>query len=168
MSETGPTTRTRIPDLPGPLGPVSFQVTWDCADPHAQARFWAAALGYALEEHEEFIRGLLHRDLIRDDETVIVDGVLHFATAAAIRPDGADQAEAMRSGNRLLFLKVPEPKTVKNRVHLDLKMGPGLREAEVERLASLGATVLTEHDSAEGRWTVMADPEGNEFCVNER
>jgi hypothetical protein len=164
MSET----TTRIPDLPAPLGPVSFQVTHDCTDPHAQAKFWAAAIGYALEEHEEFIRGLLQRGLITDDDTVLVDGVLHFRTAVAIRPAGADQEEALRSGNRLLFMKVPEAKTVKNRLHLDLKVGPGLREAEVQRLQSLGAKVLNEHDDPEGRWTVMADPEGNEFCVNER
>jgi hypothetical protein len=164
MSET----TTRIPDLPGPLGPVSFQVTQDCSDPHGQARFWAAALGYALEEHEEFIRGLLHRDMILDEETIMVDGVLHFRSAAAIRPDGAGPVQALQSGNRLLFMKVPEPKAGKNRMHLDLKVGPGLREAEVQRLESLGAKVLYEHDDPEGRWTTMADPEGNEFCVNER
>ena len=147
---------------------MSFQVTWDAGDPHAQARFWAATLGYALEEHEEFIRGLLHRDVITDDQTILVDGVLHFRTAVAIRPDGAGQEQAVQSGNRLLFMKVPEPKTVKNRVHLDVKVGPGLREAEVQRLEGLGARVLDEHDDAEGRWTVMADPEGNEFCVSGR
>lgn len=64
----------------------------------------------------------------------------------------------------ILFQKVPEPKVVKNRVHLDLRADA--RRAEVERLLGLGATFLA--DGALGpttRWTVMADPEGNEFCV---
>ena len=66
-------------------------------------------------------------------------------------------------GPRLLFLKVPEEKAGKNRLHLDLTPAT-TREEEVERLLALGATRVadfTEH----GRWTVMTDPEGNEFCV---
>jgi hypothetical protein len=161
-------TTTQVPDLPAPLGPVSFQLTVDSQDPHGQATFWAAAIGYAVERHEDFIRDLLAKGAISPDDTLTVDGVLHFRTAVAIRPDGAGLEQAMQSGNRLLFMKVPEAKTVKNRVHLDLKVGAGLREAEVKRLQSLGARVLYEHDDPEGRWTTMADPEGNEFCVNER
>jgi hypothetical protein len=64
----------------------------------------------------------------------------------------------------LLFQKVPEPKVVKNRVHLDVRAE--VRADEVARLVGLGATVLAEHDLGELRWTVMADPEGNEFCVS--
>lgn len=55
---------------------------------------------------------------------------------------------------------------MKNRVHLDLLVGPEAHDAEVERLVALGATVLGVHDGDEGRWTLMADPEGNEFDVS--
>ena len=65
----------------------------------------------------------------------------------------------------LLFIKVPDDKTVKNRVHLDLRPGVGdTQEAEVARLEGLGAT-RADIGQSETRWTVMADPEGNEFCV---
>jgi catechol 2,3-dioxygenase-like lactoylglutathione lyase family enzyme len=61
--------------------------------------------------------------------------------------------------------RVPEPRTAKNRVHVDLTGGP--RATEVPRLVGLGATVLAEHEVPGLRWTVLADPEGNEFCVGE-
>jgi predicted enzyme related to lactoylglutathione lyase len=63
----------------------------------------------------------------------------------------------------LLFQKVPEPKTVKNRVHLDFRAPD--RTAEVSRLVGLGATVIAERCLGAYCWTVLADPEGNEFCV---
>ena len=64
---------------------------------------------------------------------------------------------------RLLFIRVPEGKTVKNRLHLDLQAED--MEAEVTRLAELGATVLEERKLADHTWTVLRDPEGNEFCI---
>jgi hypothetical protein len=65
----------------------------------------------------------------------------------------------------ILFQKVPEPKVVKNRVHLDLR-GESM-SADVQRLADLGATVIAERSLGDAiRWTVLADPEGNEFCVS--
>jgi predicted enzyme related to lactoylglutathione lyase len=64
----------------------------------------------------------------------------------------------------LLFQKVPEPKVVKNRVHLDFRAVS--MAAEVERLVGLGATVLAERRLGQFAWTVLADPEGNEFCVS--
>jgi hypothetical protein len=67
---------------------------------------------------------------------------------------------------QLLFLKVPEPRTAKTRIHIDLRGGEG-RAAEVERLVSLGATVVADHDEWGTRWTVLQDPEGHEFCVGE-
>src|SRR5262249_33382039 len=67
------------------------------------------------------------------------------------------------SGPRLAFHRVPEPKSVKNRMHLDL--GTADLEAEVDRLIGLGATRLHDPDKGELRWTTMADPEGNEFDV---
>ena len=74
---------------------------------------------------------------------------------AVVPPDGV--------GPRLLFIRVPEPKTVKNRVHLDLSV-PDM-EAEVTRLVGLGATVVQRVEEAGQSWTVMQDPEGNEFCL---
>jgi catechol 2,3-dioxygenase-like lactoylglutathione lyase family enzyme len=66
-------------------------------------------------------------------------------------------------GPRLAFQQVPEPKTVKNRVHLDLEAGDP--EAFVARAIELGASRLADHEMPGIHWTVMADPEGNEFCV---
>jgi hypothetical protein len=66
----------------------------------------------------------------------------------------------------LLFLAVPEPKDAKNRVHLDLAADD--RDAEVARLVGLGATVTGEHDEYGVRWTVLHDPQDNEFCVAQR
>ena len=66
-------------------------------------------------------------------------------------------------GPRLAFQQVPEPKTVKNRVHLDL--GATDPEAFIARATGLGATRLADHNMPGIHWTVMADPEGNEFCV---
>lgn len=64
------------------------------------------------------------------------------------------------------FIKVPEPKTIKNRLHIDF--GAAERETEVSRLEQLGAARLSEHSEWGAVWTVMADPEGNEFCVGQK
>lgn len=79
----------------------------------------------------------------------------HERAAAAI--------DAQGNGTRLYFQKVPEPKTVKNRVHLDLNV-PDM-EATVERLVGLGARKVRIFNEDGETWTVMLDPEGNEFCV---
>ena len=68
------------------------------------------------------------------------------------------------SGPTFLFIIVPEGKTVKNRIHLDLRSSSSMA-AEVERMEALGATSITRVDEGGSFWTVMADPEGNEFCV---
>ena len=66
----------------------------------------------------------------------------------------------------MLFVQVPEPKTVKNRMHLDLGPADHTRDVEVARLSALGASVVADHRTAEGLgWVVMTDPEGNEFCI---
>ncbi|MFJ9862784.1 VOC family protein [Streptomyces sp. NPDC101165] len=66
----------------------------------------------------------------------------------------------------VLFVTVPEPKTVKNRVHLDLQPQDRTRDEEVERLLVLGATLVADHRKPDGTgWALLADPEGNEFCV---
>jgi hypothetical protein len=72
------------------------------------------------------------------------------------------------SGHRILFIEVPEPKSAKNRLHLDLRPRSGSRDDEVERVRALGATEVADHRGQYGPgtgWVVMADPEGNEFCI---
>jgi hypothetical protein len=86
--------------------------------------------------------------------------------ASLRHPDDPVDERGAGTGRRILFQAVPEPKVVKNRVHLDLLVGPEAHDAEVERLVGLGATVEGVHDGDEGRWTLLADPEGNEFDVS--
>jgi catechol 2,3-dioxygenase-like lactoylglutathione lyase family enzyme len=143
-----------------------IQVTIDCADPGRLARFWAEALGYRLEEPPDGFatwqdywvsRGLAPEE-VEDGYDSVVD------------PDGV--------GPRIWFQPVPEPKVVKNRVHLDLGVGGGRQvplatrrarvDAEAERLTAAGATRLRvlEGEAIGHYAVVMADPEGNEFCLH--
>ncbi|MEW2520004.1 VOC family protein [Actinacidiphila alni] len=79
---------------------------------------------------------------------------------------GDPEALVHADGAALLFVTVPDAKTVKNRVHLDLQPQDRPRDAEVARIADLGATVVADHRRPDGTgWVTMADPEGNEFCV---
>jgi hypothetical protein len=125
-------------------------VVFDSARPASIARFWAQALdGYQVAPYDDAelsrLRALGIND-IGDDPTVLVEPV----------PAGGD---ARTSAPRLFFQLVPESKVVKNRIHLDISADNVA--AEVDRLASLGALVVAVHE----RWTTMADPDGNEFCV---
>jgi hypothetical protein len=140
--------------------PPTIQISIDAADPHAQARFWAAALHYELEDHHEQIEQLLAAGAATRDDTIEIDGRLAWNIAAACRHPQA-------KGPRLLFQHVDEPKTVKDRIHLDLHHleGDDARAAEVARLIELGATRLWDGQVGPQRWVTMADPEGNEFCV---
>ncbi len=140
------------------------QVTFDCADPAGLAAFWAEALGYRLQDPpagfgswEQALDAMGVPPERRNDASAVVD------------PEG--------SGPRLFFQRVPEPKQVKNRVHLDVRAAPGLEgearmaalEAEAERLVAHGATRLGRHEPApplDAGHIVMADPEGNEFCLD--
>jgi hypothetical protein len=134
-----------------------FQVTVDSADPHALADWWADALGWAVEPSDEtFIRRMVAEGHARDEDTTTHRGVLVWRIGAAIRHP--------ESGRRVLFQLVPEPKTVKNRVHLDIAVGER-REAEVERLTAVGAKVLHRGQQGPYMWVTMADPEGNELCL---
>jgi hypothetical protein len=112
----------------------------DCRDPHRLARFWSAALGYST---------------IADtgDEVEI----------AAYEPT-IDGVRATAGAPTLLFIKVPEGKECKNRLHLDISPIDASRDAEVDRLIALGATRV-DLGQGERSWVVLADPEGNEFCV---
>ena len=146
---------------------VLYKIVVDCVDPHRLAAFWAAALDYQLEDHSALIQRLLDADVVAEADTRTVDGRLAFANAAAVRdPDGPVNPETGSGlGGRVLFQAIPEPKTVKNRVHLDLHVGAERRPAVVERLVGLGGTVLWEGREGPSTWVTMADPEGNEFCV---
>ena len=133
-----------------------LQITFDCVDCHAQARFWASTLGYELEDHNDLVRQVLDAGQLPAGDAIEVDGRLAFKDAAACR--AAD-------GTRLLFQVVPEPKTAKNRVHLDVHVAEGTRDAEVQRLIGMGATFLYDGQQGPFTWVTLADPEGNEFCV---
>ncbi len=138
---------------------TTVQVAFDCADPHAVARFWAGALGYEKEQHAVFVAQLVDGGHLRLDETVEVDGGRQFADVSACRdPEGR--------GPRLFFQRVPEAKDRKNRVHLDLHVGAEGQDAEVARLEALGARKLWFSDDRGGPCWTMADVEGNEFCVD--
>ncbi|MFD7018494.1 VOC family protein [Streptomyces sp. NPDC059928] len=87
-------------------------------------------------------------------------------TLAEDDADGDPEATVTAGGISLLFIEVPDAKTVKNRVHLDLQPQDRSRDEEVERLLSLGATLVGDHRRPDGTgWATMADIEGNEFCV---
>jgi hypothetical protein len=141
---------------------TGIQVTFDCADPDRLATFWAAALGYQKQDppagYDTWEALLTEMGVPQErwnDMSAIVD------------PDGI--------GPRILFQRVPEPKTVKNRVHLDVNIGGehgtpnDVRrqrvDTAVERLVALGATKLCPFDQHSEYWVVMQDPEGNEFCL---
>lgn len=147
--------------------PIGFQITFDAADPHAQASFWAAALGYEVEIDSDFIRSILDQGLATEDDVLEIDGELFWRTGSAIRhpadlDTGPHDDPAPR---RLLFMAVPEPKAGKNRVHLDLNVGRDRIDDEVARLTDLGARELYRIAEPGAFHTTMADPEGNEFCV---
>jgi len=146
---------------------LHWKLTVDCNDPHAQADFWAEALGYRLEDHSGLIGVLRGAGQLPDGSTTRVHDRDAFRDYAAVRhpDDSFDESSDMGLGRRLLFQRVPEGKTAKNRMHLDLHVGDKDREAEVARLEALGAKILYEQDQPIGVWTTMADPEGNEFCV---
>lgn len=111
-------------------------LTVDCADPAPIARWWAGALGW-------------HITYEGDDECVI-------EPSAEPHPD--DCAVPC-----LLFIKVPDAKSAKNRLHLDLR--PDDRDAEVARLEALGAKRIDIGQEPDVTWVVMSDPFENEFCV---
>jgi hypothetical protein len=141
---------------------VKLQVTFDAADPPALAAFWGEAIGYVEEDppdgFDSWEAWAVANDLPRED---------WGDYASRVDPDGV--------GPRLFFQRVPEPKTAKNRVHLDLSVGGGrgtppgesraLIAAAVERAVAAGATKVREFDEPTGYWVVLQDPEGNEFCL---
>lgn len=147
---------------PHPMA-YDFQVTVDAADPHTLADWWAETMGWAVEpSDEQFIRRMIAEGYATDDDTKIHNGALVWKEGAAISPP---ESQADPSRGRVLFQLVPEPKTVKNRVHLDLRVGEDV-EAELARLTGRGATFLHRGRQGPHTWVTMADPEGNEFCLS--
>ena len=141
---------------------VQMQVSFDAADPQRLAAFWREALGYQDQPPPEGYASW--EDWAR---AVGIPEETWGDMAALVDPEGVRP--------RVLIQRVPEPKTAKNRVHLDLNVS-GDREvafedrrpkvdAAVERLIGLGATKVRAYDEPDQYWVVMQDPEGNEFCL---
>jgi Glyoxalase-like domain len=136
-----------------------IQVTFDAADVHGLARWWADLLGYEIEDCHDLVTHLRAEDIIQDSDVVPIDGRLFFADAVAARdPKGR--------GPRLYFQQVPEQKSAKNRVHLDLPVDPDHLDEEVERLMVKGAELTGYNTQGAHRSAQMRDPEGNEFCLH--
>jgi predicted enzyme related to lactoylglutathione lyase len=116
---------------------VISHTSLDATDAYAQSLFWAQVLGFAEDPDDPNEPG--------HEECMIFS------------PDRR---------TRILFIEVPEKKSVKNRVHFDLVPAEGTRDAELARLREIGATVVDDLRKPDGRgWVVLADPEGNEFCI---
>jgi hypothetical protein len=142
---------------------IRLQVTFDAADPPALAAFWGEAIGYVEQDppdgFDSWEAWAVANDVPREDWDKY---------DSRVDPDGV--------GPRLYFQRVPEPKTAKNRVHLDLAVSVGrgtpseeIRRqvaAAVERAVAAGATKLREVDELGEHWVVLQDPEGNEFCMH--
>jgi hypothetical protein len=136
-----------------------FQVAIDCSSPHELADWWAEALGWTVEPQDEaFIRRMVDTGAATEAETTRHRGALVWRAGAAITSPEPGRP-------RVLFQEVPEAKAGKNRLHLDVRVGPERQEAEVARLTGLGATELWRGAQGPHTWVTMADPEGNEFCV---
>jgi glyoxalase superfamily protein len=116
------------------------ELSVDCHDPRAVAAFWCAVLGYRILSEEE----------------QLVEIGIDPLTPEIVRPAPIPPT--------IVFVVVPEDKVVKNRMHIDVNPIDATQEEEVERLIALGARRV---DIGQGdvHWVVMADPEGNEFCV---
>jgi hypothetical protein len=135
------------------------QVTFDAADPHALAAFWAQVLGSEVEEHGEFVDQLVADGRVPAGDRIVVNGHSAFRNVAACRdPSGTEP--------RMFFQRVPEGKVAKNRVHLDIHVEPDRKAGEVDRLIRLGAELIGTNEETGPLTYVMRDPEGNEFCLH--
>ncbi len=123
-----------------------YTLVIDCHDVAAQARWWAAAMDWQIVYEA-------------DDEVVIIPGW--------VDPQNVGDIPWEQQGPGMVFVPVREAKTLKNRLHIDLAPHTSQdREAEIQRLLEAGATrVEVGQDTEDVTWTVLADPEGNEFCV---
>ncbi|WP_216206859.1 VOC family protein [Amycolatopsis aidingensis] len=140
---------------------LGFQVTFDAANPGKLAEFWALALGYQVQPPPE---GFDSWEAFAESAGIPRERWGDYS--AVVDPDG--------NGPRLFFHRVPEGKTAKNRVHLDVNASlPDLHTERgwqrvlehVRTLTEAGASTIREVNEPGGRCMVMRDPEGNEFCV---
>ncbi|MGI9647080.1 MAG: VOC family protein [Acidimicrobiia bacterium] len=140
-----------------------FQVTFDANDPALLGEFWMQALGYVIQPPPEGF-----------------DSWDDWAIAMEIPQENWNDARALvdpdGNGPRIFIQRVPEGKTAKNRVHLDVDVGGGpgvpvderrsLVDEAVDRLSAAGATVIGPVEERGQYWVVLGDPEGNEFCLH--
>ncbi|NEW37549.1 glyoxalase/bleomycin resistance/dioxygenase family protein [Nocardia cyriacigeorgica] len=147
---------------------LNWKLVIDSRNAATLADFWAAALEYEVEDPSALIDHLLAAGQLGEDAVLEHRGRKTFRGYAAIRhpDDPFDELSGVGRGRRLLFQDVPEDKTVKNRLHIDVHSEPDGLDALVARLEGLGATRVREFDRGPaGHWWVMQDPEGNEFCA---
>jgi hypothetical protein len=135
------------------------QIVVDSAAPHALADWWAETLGWQVEAQDEaFIRRMVEQGAAGESDTTTHRGALVWKAGAAITSPEPGRP-------RVLFQLVPEAKTVKNRLHLDVRVGDEARETTVARLVERGARELWRGAQGPFTWVTLADPEGNEFCL---
>lgn len=141
----------------------SIQVAIDCSNAHAQADWWAETLGWVVEPtNQDFIDEMLAKGFAKESDVIEHNGVRVWKDGAAIcRPDEV----GAKGRQRLLFQPVPEPKTVKDRIHLDINLDGDDKDALRSTLESRGARFLYQANQGPHVWYTMADPEGNEFCI---
>lgn len=138
----------------------SFQVTIDSNDPHVLAEWWAQTLDWPVEAQDEaFIRSMVEQGHATEEETTTHRGRLVWRDGAALVPPEGSGAP------RVLFVRVPEAKTVKNRMHLDLRPPTDDLDGFRSELERRGAIRLHEGRQGPHSWVTYADPEGNEFCA---
>jgi hypothetical protein len=147
---------------------LNWKLVIDSTDARTLADFWAAALEYEVEDPTALIDQLLAAGRIGAEAVVERHGRKTFRGYAGVRhpDDPFDAVSGIGRGRRLLFQDVPEVKSGKNRLHIDVHSEPGGLDKLVARLEDLGATRVQEFDQGPvGHWWVMQDPEGNEFCA---
>lgn len=130
-----------------------IQITVDAAGPRALGGFWSEVLGYVEQPPPPGFDSW--EDAL---DAFGVDRSDPDRAFGIVDPDGV--------GPRVFFLKVPEGKAAKNRMHLDVHVDPDEMAERADELVALGATLVGEFDGPEGRWISMLDPEGNEFCLH--
>jgi Glyoxalase-like domain len=147
---------------------MGWKLVIDSTNASALADFWAAALEYEVEDPSALVAQLLAAGQIGAEAVTEHGGRQTFRGYAGIRhpEDPFDRTSGVGRGRRLLFQDVPERKSGKNRLHIDVHSEPGGLDKLVARLEELGATRVREFDKGPaGHWWIMQDPEGNEFCA---
>jgi hypothetical protein len=141
----------------------NIQVVVDCSHPHRQADWWAETLGWDLEStDQELIDRMIALGHAGAADTIVHNGTRVWKGGAAIVPPDEAGSPGRR---RILFQHVPEPKTVKDRLHLDIRLDGEDKDAVRSRLEARGALFLHEGREGPHSWFTMTDPEGNEFCI---